>query len=180
MPEVRANLGVVYYGTGRFEDAARQFRLAIDGGSERAEIWGNLGDAERQLGRTEPARLAYDHAIEAARVGLRVNPADMELRGSLSMALAGGGRCGEARKEGDLVRAAKPPSALATYYWAIASAICGDVPASTEALATALRAGVLADAETNPDLRRVRSRPGIREILDLRRRARGAARLTPG
>jgi eukaryotic-like serine/threonine-protein kinase len=179
-PEVRANLGVVYYGTGRFEEAARQFRLAIDGGSERAEIWGNLGDAERQLGRAEPARFAYDHAIEAAQAGLRVNPADMELRGSLAMALAGANRCGEARKQSALILEAKPPSALATYYWSIASAICGDVPASTEALATALRAGVVADAETNPDLRLARSRPGIREILDSRRRAREAARLTPG
>jgi tetratricopeptide (TPR) repeat protein/TolB-like protein len=179
VPEVRANLGVVYYGTGRFVEAADQFRRAIDGGSGRAEIWGNLGDAERQLGQRERAKLAYDRAIEAAQAGLNVNAADMELRGSLAMALAGAGRCGEARKEGARIAEAKPPSALATYYSSIASAICGDARAATEALTAALAAGVVADAETNPDLRLVRNQPSVRTLLASRQRAPESESTTP-
>src|SRR5690606_7770747 len=42
------NIGVVYYKSGRFEDAAKAYEKALDLEKSDYTIWGNLGDALMQ------------------------------------------------------------------------------------------------------------------------------------
>jgi Flp pilus assembly protein TadD/tRNA A-37 threonylcarbamoyl transferase component Bud32/TolB-like protein len=161
---VHNNLGFVYYSTGRFEDAVREFRQAVEA-VENAARWGNLGDAYRQLGRSAEARQAYGRAIELGERHLQVNPRDGEARGALAMRLAGDGRCDRARKETRLAVLDGAENPTIHYYAAVASSLCQD---RTEAVSHAVRAvqgGVVADVRTNPDLRPLLTEPAVRKAL---------------
>ncbi len=92
-PAAHDNLGFVFYSTERYQEAALEFRKAIEAGNDDAMSWGNLGDAYRQMERTESARKAYENALEKAEEALRVNPNDLETRMGSAMVLAGLGRC---------------------------------------------------------------------------------------
>ena len=160
------NLGVVFYSTGRFEAAAREFQAAIDTGGPQVEPLGGLGDSLRQLGRREKAKAPYEQAIALARERLKINPEDADLRTGLAMLLAGDGRCREAHEEaagGAQKGKSLPPSAHS--YAAVAYAICGDHEAAVRSSRQALEGGAVTDVRSNPDLARVREDPRIRERL---------------
>jgi eukaryotic-like serine/threonine-protein kinase len=160
------NLGFVYYTTNRFTQAAREFEEAVRLGAD-AGYFGNLGDAYRQLGRRTDAEEAYAKAIESAETRLRVNPADSDQRASLSIWLAGIGRCPQALQEarkaiGDTHSA---PSAL--YYAALAAAICNERALALRYSSQAASAGTIADLRTNPDLAPIlRATAAGRELLN--------------
>jgi len=63
-------LGMAYYFSGNYDESARLRQRAIDsisnGEPEIHEMWGNLGDSYRQLGRTDLAIDAYLKAAEIA------------------------------------------------------------------------------------------------------------------
>ncbi len=151
--EVRSNLGYLYYATGRFEEAANQWRLASAAAGHQPQVLANLGDAYRQLGRRQEAQTSYGRAAELAREQLRVNPSDLDLRSSLAGALAGAGDCPAARREvRGLLEGARERPELEQYA-AVALAVGGDREQAVEHTLRALRAGVVADVRTNPDLR---------------------------
>jgi len=161
---VHNNLGFVYYSTGRFDDAAREFRLAVED-QESAVRWGNLADAYRQLGRTAEARQAYGHAIALGKEQLRVNARDGQARAALAMWLAGDGRCDQARTESE--RAARDAAAdpSVQYYAAVASSICGDRAGAVPHAVRAVQGGVEVDVRTNPDLRPLLTDPALQKAL---------------
>ena len=163
--QAHTNLGIVYYNTGRFEEAVREFQAAVEAGGTQVESLGGLGDALRQVGRRDQAKVAYERATSLARDQLRIDPENGELRATLAMALAGDGRCHEARQEA--ARGARstsvPPAAFS--YAAVAYAICGDHAAAVREAARALDGGAVVDVRSNPDLRRVREDPAIRGRL---------------
>jgi tetratricopeptide (TPR) repeat protein len=161
---VHNNLGFVYYSTGRFEDAAREFRLAVED-VESAARWGNLGDAYRQLGRAAEARQAYGRAIELGEELLRVNPRSAQARAALAMRLAGDGRCEAARKQGELASLDAGTNPTVHYYAAIAFAICGQRDAAVRHTVRAVEGGVVADVRSNPDLRSLLTEPAVRKAL---------------
>jgi serine/threonine-protein kinase len=163
-PAVHNNLGFVYYSTGRFDEAAREFRLAVED-LESAPRWGNLGDAYRQLGRSTEARDAYGRAIELGRAQLQVNPRDGQLRAALATWLGGHGRCDQARRDAE--RAALDAGADPTvhYYAAVASSICGDRDGAVRHAVRAVEGGVEVDVRTNPDLRPLLTDPALQKAL---------------
>jgi Flp pilus assembly protein TadD/TolB-like protein len=162
---VHNNLGFVYYSTGRFEEAAREFSQASELQVDRLEPLGNLGDAYRQLGRLDEARQAYRRAIDLGRDRLVVNPADSETRAGLSMYLAGSGRCSEAAEEASRATSESPSNPVVHYYAAVAYAVCGKDGPALEHTAEAIRGGVVADVRTNPDLRRLLQDALIEKLL---------------
>ena len=96
---VHNNLGFVYYSTGRFDEAAREFRPGRRGPGEREPV----GEPRRRVPAARAsveARQAYGRAIELGRAQLRVNPRDGQGRAALAMWLAGDGRC-DAGAQGD-------------------------------------------------------------------------------
>jgi len=161
---VHNNLGFVYYSTGRYDEAAREFRAAVEE-LENANRWGSLGDAYRQLRRPAEARQAYARAIELATAQLQVNPRDGQERAALAMWLAGAGRCGESRKETELATLDGAANPTVHYYAAVASSVCGDRAGAVRHALRAVEGGVVADVKTNPDLRPVLADPALRKAL---------------
>ena len=161
---VHNNLGFVYYSTGRFEEAAREFRLAVED-VESAVRWGNLGDAYRQLGRSPEARQAYGRAIELGTAQLRINPRDGPLHAAMAIWLGGDGRCEQASKEIELATLDAGSNPTVHYYAAVASSICGDRDKAVRHAVRAVEGGVVADVRTNPDLRPLLADPALRKAL---------------
>ncbi len=164
-PAAHDNLGFVFYSTGRYREAAREFRKAIDAGNDDAMSWGNLGDAYRQMERTESARKAYDKAIERADEALRINPNDLEIRMGRAMVLAGLSRCREAGPEADRCLSAQPDRPDLHYYAALVFAVCGEREAAVRHTVQAIEGGVVADVHTNPDLSDFLEEHAIRQAL---------------
>jgi eukaryotic-like serine/threonine-protein kinase len=162
--DLRSNLGFVYYATGRFEEALREWQAARDAGAGSAITFSNLGDAYRQLGRNAEARDAYLKAVSLGREQLSVNPRDQEAHAWLAMALAGLGQCAESRTETALVVAQEPVEPTHHYYAALSHALCGRREAARH-LAKALEGGSVMDVGTNPDLKPYRADPRVQELL---------------
>jgi Flp pilus assembly protein TadD/TolB-like protein len=161
---VHNNLGFVYYSTGRFEEAAREFRAAVED-VESSVRWGGLGDAYRQLGRRAEAGQAYSRAIDLGTAQLRINQRDGQARAELAMWLAGAGRCVEARKETQLAALDAGNNPTVHYYAAVAASICGDRADAVGHAVRAVEGGVEADVRTNPDLRPLLADPALRRAL---------------
>ncbi|HET8646475.1 MAG TPA: tetratricopeptide repeat protein, partial [Vicinamibacteria bacterium] len=163
--ETHNNLGFVYYALGRFEEAVTQWRAALDGGGQAPIVFSNLGDALRQLGRGPEAHAAYEEAIARGRAALAARPDDREARAALAMALAGDGRCPDARAEAAAVVRGTAPSPTASYYTAVAHALCGDRAAAVRQAVRAIEGGVVSDVRTNPDLKPLLGDPLLRQRL---------------
>jgi serine/threonine-protein kinase len=147
-----ANLGFVFYSTGRFEEAAGEFQKAVAANPGDPVYWSNLGDAYRQLGRDEHAGEAYQRGLDLTRGQLEINPDDAEARLGMAMLLAGHGDCQAvpAQIRRGVERA--PERSDLRYYGAVAAAVCGIEGLAISELEAAVRAGVVADAASNPDL----------------------------
>jgi eukaryotic-like serine/threonine-protein kinase len=157
-------LGMVQYATGRYAEAAEQFEAASRTGSEHLAYKGNLGDADRQLGRRKEADAAYAEAILTGRRQLEVNPKDGETRAGLGMFLAGSRRCPEARPELAQALRAGADNPTVHYYAAVAYAICGDRTQATEEAVRAIQGGMI-DVKTNPDLKPLLDEPRVQKAL---------------
>lgn len=161
----RNNLGVVYYATGRFEQAAEQWRKATEDGSQDVMLFSNLGDAYRQLGRHDDAGMAYGEAIQLGTARLQTDPADAEARAMLAIALAGVGRCDEARDSAKLAAEQASTNPTLSYYVAAAMAVCGDREGAIRYASRAIQGGALMDVRTNPDLKPLLVDPSIQRLL---------------
>jgi serine/threonine-protein kinase len=150
-PQAHNNLGTVYYALGRFNDALREWQ-ATEALAKSAMIYSNLGDAYRQLHRSEDAGMAYGKAIELGRAQLVADPIETSIRGMIANALAGSGRCSEAKSEAALALSRSHADPTIAYYAAVASAICHDHDAAVAYTIDAIHGGVVADVKTNPDL----------------------------
>jgi tetratricopeptide (TPR) repeat protein len=159
------HLGFVFYALGDYAKAAEQFQAAIDAGARRVSVYGNLGDAYRQLGETERAQDAYTEAIELAQTRLSVNAADAELRGAVSMCMAGAGRCPEAVHEAARAISDGEGNPIPHYYAAVAFSICGERPRALESALAAVRGGIVADVRTHPDLESLLDEPELARLL---------------
>ena len=165
-PHVSAhnNLGFIYYSAGRFEDAAREFRTAVDLRPD-ALHWGNLGDAYRRLGRTQDAQESYSNALDLIEKDLSVNPNDSDSQIGYAMYLAGLGRCSEVSERVDLVLAVEPDRPDLHYYSALAFAVCQDRDNVLYHAEKAIRGGILADVKSNPDLQPYLDDPRLEQLV---------------
>lgn len=71
-----SNLATAFFELRRFDDAAREYTLALQQGGRDYVVWGNLGDACDYSGDKAGAAVAYRKAITLARERLEVNPRD--------------------------------------------------------------------------------------------------------
>ena len=79
---IRYNLGTALYQKKQFEEAADEFRRSLDASDSvhRAQGYYNLGNAQIQLSDIEGAIRSYKSA-------LRLNPADLDVKHNLELAL---------------------------------------------------------------------------------------------
>jgi Flp pilus assembly protein TadD len=164
-PAAHDNLGFVFYSTGRYQEAALEFQKAIEAGNDDAMSWGNLGDAYRQMKRTESARQAYENALDRSEEALRVNPNDLESRMGSAMVLAGLGRCKQAGLQAEKCLSAQPDRPDLHYYAALVFAVCGEHEAAVRHTVRAIDGGVVADVRTNPDLSSLLEDPAVKRAL---------------
>jgi Flp pilus assembly protein TadD len=159
------NLGFVYYSGARYDQAAEEWQRAIELGPDDPTAYVNLGDAYRHLKRTEEAKAAYMRTVELAQKLLQVNPKEMEARISLSIALAGLGRCQEANQQAAQAIAEQPESPTHHYYAALVYAVCGDRREALHHARAAIEGGALGDVRSNPDLKPLLNEPAIQQLL---------------
>jgi len=91
MAGVRYNLALALERLGDEEEAARQLRLAVEGGDRRGDVWNRLGLLERDLGRIEAAEQDFLSA-------LRDDPDHWHAAYNLGRLYASHGRAGDALK----------------------------------------------------------------------------------
>ncbi len=162
--QTRNNLGTVYYALGRFDEAAIEWEAALSI-SKDAMLYSNLGDAYRQTHRVAEAGRAYGTAVDLGRARLAIDATDAETRAMIANALAGSGRCPEARREAAGALSGSHANPTVAYYAAVASAICRDHAAAVEYVVRAIKGGVIADVKTNPDLAPILTDPAVVRAL---------------
>lgn len=161
---VHNNLGIVYYTLGSYRESAKEF-LAATRQSTDYRPWLNLGEAYRHLPDPALARAAYEKAAELCLENLRINPDDGVIRSSLALALAGCGECEQALLEADKVAARPAEDPQLHYQAAIAFVVCKNEERAIAKIEQLLKAGVLSDVRTNPDLSPLLAHPRLRGLL---------------
>ena len=162
--QTRNNLGTVYYALGRFGDAATEWQEAARLSSD-AMIYSNLGDAYRQSDRKAESDGAYGKAVDLGRSKLAIDPTDTETRAMIANALAGSGRCADARAEAVRATSESRANPTVAYYAAVASAVCGHHDDAVRYTLEAIKGGVIADLKSNPDLRTILRDPAVVRAL---------------
>jgi len=163
--------GMLYttYGTflffqGDYERAVAAFGEAVRLEPNRYSHYGNLGDANRQLGRVELAHNAYAEAIRLSREGLSVNPGDPVLGVMLVHYLARSGDLEAARTQ--MHSLAEPVGSALSYYHALAHELLGERDQALTDLATALADEFPAfEVLHEPDLVDLRGDPRFAAII---------------
>lgn len=74
-----SNVATTRYFSGRFDEAVELYHMAVEFAPDDYELWGNLGDAYRQIpGGAELANPMYNNAIKLASKRLQVNASDTD------------------------------------------------------------------------------------------------------
>jgi eukaryotic-like serine/threonine-protein kinase len=101
-PTLYGNLGTVYFYQGLYPAAAAAYEkaLALPAGPHRYALWGNLGDAWRQIPhRRNQAPEAFRQAILLLAPEVEREPRSARLRSQLALHLAKAGQADAARRE---------------------------------------------------------------------------------
>jgi tetratricopeptide (TPR) repeat protein/predicted Ser/Thr protein kinase len=121
-----SNLGAIYHGEGRFDDAIAAYGAAIKLTPGVPNFHRNLGDAYRAKGDEPAARQAYARAIDMAQRMLSVDAADPEALSIMAISEAKLGRFDRARSlASDAMRRA-PENGAVLYRSAAVEARAGD------------------------------------------------------
>jgi tetratricopeptide (TPR) repeat protein len=147
------NLGILYFGLGKYDEAARNFAKAVelDPGSPLKNL--NLADAYAQLGRGEDARAAYLRALQLSQAQLDVNPRDTKALARLAVIESKLGRMKDAADHIARAVAADPKNPDVHFYQAVVHVRAGRLEAATTALGEAFKCGFSRKrASADPDL----------------------------
>jgi tetratricopeptide (TPR) repeat protein len=164
-PSVRYNLGVAYYYSGRFGDAAAAFEQGMKDAPD-ADFALGLGDAYRWLNQPQKAAAAYDRAIALAGESLKTSPKDTDAMLVMAQSFAQKGRLNEALQ---FIRQARQIDAQVSeliYREAVIHAMAKRWPEALSTLKEALEKGHPAhQALSEPDLKELREQPGFAAML---------------
>jgi serine/threonine-protein kinase len=166
-PSAYTNLGTAYFGTRRFEDAARTYEQGLKMDEKNWRLWGNLGDARYWIPRQRAqASNAYRRAIALAEEQLKVNPRDSELLGLMASYMAMLGEKKEAVAKVDLALSIAPKDPDLQYRAALVHNHFGEVQLTLKWLNSALAAGfspmTVRDA---PDFDALRNDPEFQRLI---------------
>jgi serine/threonine-protein kinase len=168
-PDARAwaNLGSVYYATGRLPDAMHAYGEAVRIEPASGTIRRSLGDTRARLGDAAGARADWKTSVDLSREALRVNPQDVRQLRNVAICLAKLGQKDAALKTARQALDAGPSSADAHYGAAVVHALTGDAAGALALLERALALGASASlAQDDDDLASLRARPEFRELLE--------------
>lgn len=152
-PTLHGNLGTVYFYQGLYPAAAAAYQqaLALPDGPRRHGLWGNLGDAWRQIPhRRGQAPEAFRQAVHLLEPDVERDPENARLRSQLALYRAKAGQNDEARRE---IAKVTSTEGRILFRLAIACEVLGDRGRALEFLQQAFQQGFpLAEAGREPDL----------------------------
>jgi TolB-like protein/Flp pilus assembly protein TadD len=92
------NIGLLYYYTGQFTEAAKMQKLALDYAPDDHRVWGRLAESYRFIaGKEAESQSAYKRAAELAQNNLKINNESWSTRGVLGVYYVHLGREEEAK-----------------------------------------------------------------------------------
>jgi tetratricopeptide (TPR) repeat protein len=167
-PDARAwsNIGVIRFGQGRFEEAARAWEEAARLEPREPLKHRNLGDAYARLERGEDARRAWERAVALAGDRLKVNPQDAASLSMQAVCEAKLGRRGDARRHAAAAVALAPDDPDALYESTLVHSLTGEPERALTTLEQALKRGYSPSlARRDEDLAPLRSLEGYRALF---------------
>ncbi len=163
-----ANVGTSLYLQGRYREAADLYHKAVEFAPDKSELWGNLGDAYKQL--PDDAGLAqamYTNAIALAEKRLQINPSDADALSLTAHYQAMAGQPGKAVEYIERALALAPDDMYVNYNSATAMAGIGEWQRAFDLLEHALALGypwAIANADGN--LKALRTMPRYASLND--------------
>jgi serine/threonine-protein kinase len=152
-PTLYGNLGTVYFYQGLYPEAAAAYQqaLALPDGPRRHGLWGNLGDAWRQIPhRRNEAPEAFRQAVVLLEPEVGRDPENARLRSQLALYRAKAGQGDAARRE---IAKVTTTEGRILFRLAIASEVLGDRERALGFLQQAFQQGFPpAEANREPDL----------------------------
>ncbi len=161
-----ANLALVYYDAGRYEDAVHSYEQALQRDPKSATNHRNIGDVYARLGRAQEARASYERAIALGNEQLAVNPHDVRSMSLVALCEAKLGRRAEAERHAAEAVAVDSSSREAWQRSAEVHALLKQPDAALRDLAIAVARGFDPQlARIDDDLASLRKLPRFDEIL---------------
>ncbi len=136
-----SNLGHIYYGQQRFDEAIAAFEAAIRLAPSRPLLYRNAGDAYARKGDRAAAVRAYERAIELATANLSVNPRDADTMTIIALCEAKLSRLPAARARAAQAVALDPESSTVLFRAASVEALAGRAPEALTLLERAIAKG---------------------------------------
>ena len=157
---VLINLGALYYAQGRFLEAIPLFEQSLKAGAPMALQYRDLGDVQRQLGRTRLPLQSYRKAVALAEEDITRNPRRAAAHGLLGFLSAFLGLGERARFELSQALALEPENRSVLRDSAIAYEALGERQKALAVLRHA-PAALLEELNRNPDLKKAPRRSRI-------------------
>jgi serine/threonine-protein kinase len=165
-PTLYANLGTVYFYQGLYPEAAAAYQkaLASQEGANLHTMWGNLGDAWRQIPhRRHEAPEAFLHAVRLLAPEVERDPENARLRSQLALYRAKAGQADAARRE---IARIETTEGRSLFRQAIACEVLGDRKQALGFLQQAFHQGFPPDeAGREPDLLALRGDTRYQRLL---------------
>ena len=160
------NLGTVYFYQGLYPEAAAAYKKALDfpEGATYHAMWGNLGDAWRQIPhRRNEAPDAFHQASRLLSPEVERDPGNARLRSQLALYQAKAGEGDAARRE---IAKTATTEGRSLFRLAIACDVLGDRGRALGYLQQAFQQGFpAAEAAREPDLLELRGDPRYQRLL---------------
>jgi serine/threonine-protein kinase len=161
-----SNLGTAYFFLRRYADAEKMFEKAVELNPNEHLAVGNLGDAQRWLGKSSAAQATYERAIALAYKELEVNPKNAATLGMLALYYAKKGDAKNAQQFMRRARAIDPSDVQLAYSEAVVAELGGRTKDALNALREAFRIGYpVREAENDPEFMVLAKDPGFQKLV---------------
>jgi serine/threonine protein kinase/Tfp pilus assembly protein PilF len=169
-PEALSNLSTLYFMKQRYSEAVPVLEKAVKMGTASSIVWGNLGEAYRQVPRlAAKAPAAYSMAIKLAKREIAVNPKDGRVRASLAGYLAKLGQNQEAIEQIEQARRLEPNNQNVLFRSAVVYETIGQREEALRALGAAISNGYsMVEIEGAQDLAELRNDPRYRDLVKVK------------
>jgi eukaryotic-like serine/threonine-protein kinase len=169
-----SNMGTTYFYLKRYDEAVEMFEKAVQLNPNEQFVMGNLADAYRWSGRADKAQSTYNKAIALGYKELQINPRKADVMADMALYYAKKGNPTEALGLIRRARAINGSKVDFIHTQGVVEAIAGRPEEALKTLREAFQKGYPPDdAENDPELKSLRSRPQFENLV---REFRGKSR----
>jgi tetratricopeptide (TPR) repeat protein len=161
-----SNLGTAYFNLHRFDDAARNFKEAIEFDKDNYVLWGNLGAAYYYGNHRDESMKVYEQAINLTAKHLAVNPHDATALSDMASFYSMVGKRSEALTAIEKAQKLSPEDPEVLFNAALVYNQLGDEHRAKLLLGKSLRAGYSpTEIRDTPSLDNLRSDSEFQKII---------------